>query len=97
MYACRSRIKAWHLWFAVGVAVVVAEAVAPPGQLMSEGVDRALERHPLLTRAAIEIVARHLTNDLPPALDPFVAVERLVRRAHRRVTRSVQVATVPPI
>ncbi|WP_306365323.1 hypothetical protein [Nocardia sp. CC227C] len=73
----RSRIKAWHLWLFVGAAVVVAEVVAPEGELLSEGVDKAMEHHPVLTRAAIEITARHLTNDLPANLDPFTWIARL--------------------
>ncbi|WP_043598926.1 DUF7427 family protein [Nocardia otitidiscaviarum] len=79
----RSRIKAWHLWVFVGAAVVVAELVAPPGELLSEGVDRALEQHPLLTRVAIEYTARHLMNDLPPQVDLFTWVARLVTRLAR--------------
>lgn len=92
----RYRIKAWHLWLAVGVVVIAAEVIAPPGELLSEGVDRALQRHPLLTRAAIEITGRHLTNDLPPAVDPYVHVGRLVTRAHARHSRPAQVAAVSP-
>lgn len=86
MRTYRSRIKAWHLWCVVGVVVVVAEAIAPPGELLSEGVDRALEKHPLLTRAAIEITARHLTNDLPPAVDPFAYIPKVAAWLTQRLS-----------
>ncbi|WP_280465855.1 DUF7427 family protein [Nocardia brasiliensis] len=75
----RSKIQAWHLWAVVGAVVVAAELLAPPGQLLSEGVDRALERRPLLVRIAIELVARHLLNDIPPSIDPFSYLPRLRR------------------
>ncbi|WP_443093708.1 DUF7427 family protein [Nocardia flavorosea] len=74
----RARLKAWHLWLVVIGVVVVADAIAPEGHTLSEGVDRALERRPLLTRVAIELVARHLTNDLPPHWDPIAALARTV-------------------
>lgn len=73
----RSKVKAWHLWLIVGAVVVAAELVAPEGELLSEGVDRALERHPWLVRLAIEVTARHLLNELPPHLDPFTHIPRL--------------------
>lgn len=74
----RARIKAWHLWLVVACVVVIVEALAPEGELLSEGVDRALERHPILTRLAVELVARHLTNDIPPNLDPLSRLARIL-------------------
>ncbi|BAD58785.1 DUF7427 family protein [Nocardia farcinica] len=91
----RSRIRSWHLWLVVGVVVVACEAIAPPGELLSEGVDRALEKHPLLTRAAIGVTARHLTNDLPAAVDPFAAVHRVSTRLAQR--RSVRPPAQQPV
>lgn len=74
----RSRIRAWHLWLVVIGVVVVADVIAPPGQQLSEGVDKALESRPFLTRVAIELVARHLTNDLPPRYDPIAILARMI-------------------
>lgn len=72
----RAHIRAWHLWLVVLGVVVACEAVAPEGELLSEGADKAMERHPILTRLAIELVARHLMNDLPPRWDPIAVFAR---------------------
>lgn len=67
----RRRVRGEHAWAALGVAVVVYEVLAPPGELLSEAVDRFLERHPWATRATVGIVALHLLNLLPNKVDPI--------------------------
>lgn len=64
-------LTARNAWLAIALGVTVYEAAAPKGELLSEGVDRALEAHPFLTHAAIGVTALHLLNILPPKLDPF--------------------------
>lgn len=58
-------------WTALGIGIVIYELAAPPGQLLSEGVDRGIEKHPHLTRLGITLVALHLINGLPPRFDPL--------------------------
>lgn len=77
MLAWRSRITAGHLWLTLAGTVTLLEVIAPDGQLLSEGVDRGLERHPVLVRAAILITAAHLLNWLPERLDPFARLPRV--------------------
>lgn len=67
----RHEITAGRAWAGIGAAVLAYELLAPEGQLLSEGVDRALERHPILVRAAIGATALHLLNLLPEKIDPF--------------------------
>lgn len=60
-------------WAALGAGVLAYEILCPPGETLSEGVDRALE-HPLGRVAAlggIALTAAHLANLLPKKLDPL--------------------------
>lgn len=58
-------------WLGILGSVAVYEALAPKGELLSESVDRAIEAHPIATRAVIGYTCLHLTNLLPPKLDLF--------------------------
>lgn len=58
-------------WMGILGSVAVYEALAPKGELLSESVDRAIEAHPIATRAVIGYTCLHLTNLLPPKLDLF--------------------------
>lgn len=58
-------------WGALALGILVYELAAPRGELMSEGADKALESHPLLTYATIGTVACHLANILPEWIDPI--------------------------
>lgn len=49
-------------WLALGVGVAAYDYLAPQGETMSEAVDRAIERHPIATIAAVGAVALHLLN-----------------------------------
>jgi hypothetical protein len=53
-----------YAWAVLIAGVVAWEIFSPPGELLSEAVDRYLVRHPVLTRAAILITAAHLLNAL---------------------------------
>lgn len=55
----------------MGGGILAYEMAAPSGELLSEGVDRALEAHRLVTTAAVGYVSLHLLNVLPDKLDLF--------------------------
>lgn len=60
-------------WGVLAAAVVAYEIACPPNQLLSCVVDRALE-HPIgkyAVPAAVGVVALHLCNVLPEAVDPI--------------------------
>ncbi|AQT78337.1 hypothetical protein B1R94_02435 [Mycolicibacterium litorale] len=67
-------------WLTVAAVVLVVEATAEPGELLSEGVDRYLARRPWLTRTAVVLTAAHLLNLLPARVDPFYRVAVLFGR-----------------
>lgn len=58
-------------WIGVAAGVAAYDIASPPGQTLSEGVDRWLIAHPLLTRCAVALVAAHLCNLLPDRADPI--------------------------
>ena len=70
---------AWML-LAAGVVGYNVSAVGD-GQMLSEQADRWIEKHPILVRLAIALVAAHVANLAPSRLDPihsfFLAVRRL--------------------
>ena len=67
-------------WLAMGAGIIAYEALCPKGELLSEGVDRALDKHPILTRALIGTTALHLVNMLPEAIDPFHHAVNLIKK-----------------
>lgn len=75
-----SRSRGSHAWLALGCAVLAYEVVAPSDQLLTASCARGLERHPLLTRAAIVITAAHLLRVIPSSLDPYNQAEAIIRR-----------------
>lgn len=60
-------------WVALAAGVATYDYYAPPGETLSEAVDRALERPVgrVLALGAIAITAAHLINVLPPEIDPI--------------------------
>jgi hypothetical protein len=60
-----------YAWAALAAGVVAYEAAAPPGQLLSEAVDRYRVRHPFVTNGAIFYVAMHLLRQWPARIDPL--------------------------
>jgi hypothetical protein len=73
-------MKAERSWLVVGAVVSGIELAAPRGELLSHGVDRALESHPVLTRAAILYLGAHLLNLIPQEIDPLYQIA--VRLGH---------------
>lgn len=64
----RSRAANWG-WVGLIAGICVFDYFAP--ETLSEGVDRALEKHRLATTTAIGVTALHLLNLLPQAVDPI--------------------------
>jgi hypothetical protein len=60
-----------YAWLTLAVAVIAYEAASPPGELLSEAVDRYRHRHPIITHAAILYVAAHLLRRWPQRIDPL--------------------------
>lgn len=60
-------------WIGLGVGVAAYEVWCPPGETLSEGVDRALERPMgrILALGGIAVTACHLANLIPERADPF--------------------------
>jgi hypothetical protein len=73
------QLSAKRAWGVLGLGVLAYELACPVGQTLSEGVDRALERHKLLTTAAVGLTALHLLNVLPSQLDPFTQGLRFIK------------------
>lgn len=70
-YYVEPQITAERAWLGLGAAILAYEIACPQDHLLSQGVDRAIEKHPVATRLAIGITALHLANALPRQLDPF--------------------------
>lgn len=70
-YYVRPELTAKRAWAAIGLGVLAYEIACPKDELLSEGVDRALESHKAMTLAGIGVVALHLANLLPDRLDPL--------------------------
>ena len=68
-YYVQQELTAERAWGVLGLSVLSYEAACPRGQLLSEGVDRAIEKHPIIVPAVIGYVALHLMNALPQQVD----------------------------
>lgn len=60
-------------WTGLAAGVAAYDYFCPPGETLSEGVDRALETRTgrVLALGGIAIVASHLANMLPQRYDPL--------------------------
>ena len=56
-------------WKALIAGVLAYEVACAEGELLSEGFDRLVERHPLWPRVVVVAVALHVANLIPPRLD----------------------------
>lgn len=66
-------------WATIGGFALAFDIFAPEGQTLSEGVDKALESHKVLTTLAVGATALHLLNKLPAKIDPFVMSNNRLR------------------
>ena len=73
-------------WLVLAAGVIAYDLLAPPGETLSEGVDRYLSRRPWLTKLLVLGVAKHLTNEVAPWADPvalgFGVLRALLPRRH---------------
>jgi hypothetical protein len=60
-----------YAWLALAAGVVTYERYAPPGQLLSEAMDRYRASHPIIARAAVCYLALHLLRAIPRRVDPL--------------------------
>lgn len=73
-------------WVAIAIYVAIHDFAAPDGEMLSEGVDRGLEKHPSLIYAAIGVTAAHLLNLLPDRVDPYQLVGLNLRKIMKKGT-----------
>lgn len=74
----RRLLTAKRGWLLVAGVVGLYEVLAPPGELLSEGVDVALESgwSPLVVGGVV-VTALHLLNVLPAWMDPYALLARV--------------------
>jgi hypothetical protein len=71
-------------WLVMATGIVIYEACADDGELLSEGWDRYLTgKRKVAAYTTPFLVAGHLTNLLPLWLDPIALVFRLIQRLTR--------------
>ena len=71
---------AYKAWAWIGALVTAYELTCPRGELLSEGVDRAIEKHPVAVPVAIGYTALHLCNLLPEKVDLFHQISERVKQ-----------------
>lgn len=78
-------VTAERAWAAMVASIIAYEVAAPPQQLLSEGIDRLLIRHPIATHAVIGVTALHLLNLLPDRADPLhmISANHHLRKVRR--------------
>ena len=64
-------LTAGNGWKAIVAGVLAYEALCVEEELLSRGMDRLLEKHPVWPRIAVLVVAFHLVNWIPERVDPF--------------------------
>lgn len=79
-YYVKPELTAKRAWTAIGLGVLAYEALCPNGELLSEGADRLVDKHPIASRIAGLAVAGHVMNLLPDTLDP---IHQLVKHFKR--------------
>ncbi|QBP33342.1 hypothetical protein SEA_BRUTONGASTER_128 [Gordonia phage BrutonGaster] len=70
-------------WVAIAGFSAYHELFCDDGELLSEAIDRAIEKHPILTRLIFVIIMLHLNNWIPKKLmwlDPFHQLAVLTKR-----------------
>lgn len=75
-----SKVRGEHAWIALALFVIGYDAVATDGELLSEAVDRFIEKRPGITRLIVAIVAAHLLNLIPDRFDPMHRAAQTTRR-----------------
>jgi hypothetical protein len=76
-------MNARQAWALLAAGVLGYEVICKDGQLLSECVDEWLATRPILTRAAIAVLALHLGNAVPQRYDVVSLGFRAIRRSSR--------------
>jgi len=79
-YYVRPELTAERAWAGLIGAITLYELVCPPNQTLSEGVDRAISKHPVAVPLAIGYTAAHLCNILPEQIDLFHKATEIIKR-----------------
>lgn len=69
-YYLRPELTAARTWAVIGAVVLAHEYFCPTGELLSEGADRLIARHPTTARLGILALGLHIANVLPDRYDP---------------------------
>lgn len=80
-YYIRPEITAKRTWTAIGALVVAHELLCPPGELLSEGADRAIQKYPWLPWAGT-ILAGHVLNMVDEKYDLVHHGVKLLKGSH---------------
>lgn len=67
-------------WSAIAAGVIAYEASCPPGELLSEAVDRYRAARPIATHLAVVYLAAHLLRRWPQRADPLTVLAARWRR-----------------
>lgn len=59
-------------WKSLLGAILIYEAICAEEELLSRGMDRLLDKHPIWPRVVVLTVSLHLINWLPERIDPLV-------------------------
>lgn len=70
------RLHAGHGWQMLIAGILAWEVWCEEGELLSQGFDRLLKRHPVWPRIVVVLVAAHLINWLPERVDPLTAASK---------------------
>jgi len=64
-------LTAKRAWTCMAIGIMAYELACPEGELLSEGADRAIERHPMLVPLTALVIAGHVANLFPDRYDPI--------------------------
>lgn len=82
-YYVRPELTAKRAWLVMAGSIALYEWVCPPGELMSEGADRLINKHPAAGRAAIiglgVVTTAHVANMFTDRRDPFKRALDIIR------------------
>lgn len=76
----RRRLTGERAVITLAALIGAYEVAAPSDQMISHAFDRWMLTHPTVTIASVTITALHLVNALPPMIDPYHHVNRLIGR-----------------
>ena len=66
------------------VFVIGYDAFCKPGETLSEGADRWIEKHPWLARIVMAVIAAHVANVIPQRTDPIHRMFELTKKFNGR-------------